>query len=91
MLTLPMIISPIINIILILIPGSNQPPDSLFMMHGEKKIYFIHDTVHLAKNVRNNLLNYKRFLFPAFKIDDFEDAIVVPGGSVYWKETPRRS
>ena len=34
------------------------------MMHGEKKIYLFHDTVHLAKNVRNNLLNYIRFLLP---------------------------
>ena len=30
------------------------------------KIYLFFDTVHLLKNVRNNLLNVKKFVFPAF-------------------------
>ena len=31
----------------------------------------LHDAVHLTRNVRNNLLNYKRFIFPAFECDGF--------------------
>ena len=30
------------------------------------KIYMFFDSVHLIKNIRKNLLNRKRFLFPAF-------------------------
>ena len=41
--------------------------DNLFVEHGYQKIYLLQDAVHLIKNVRNNLLNYKRFMFPAFE------------------------
>ena len=37
------------------------------------------------KNVRNNLLNYKRFIFPAFEYDSFEDPLSFKGGQVSWK------
>ena len=37
------------------------------------------------KNIRNNLLNYKRFIFPSFKFDSFRDPINVPGGEIKWK------
>ena len=39
----------------------------------------------LFKNVRNNLLNYKRFIFPAFEYDGFEDPISFKGGQISWK------
>ena len=32
-----------------------------------------------------NLLNYKRFIFPAFEYDSFEDPISFKGGQVSWK------
>ena len=34
------------------------------------------------KNTRNDLLNYKRFIFPSFKFDGFKDPISVPGGEI---------
>ena len=68
-----------------LLRDSNQDKDSLFMMHGTNKIYLFHDTVHLLKSVRNNLVNCKRFLFPSFKFEGFLDKIEVPGGAVHWK------
>ena len=34
------------------------------------------------KNIRNNLLNCKRFIFPLFKIDGFKDPINIPGGAI---------
>ena len=40
----------------------------------------LHDAVHLTKNLRNNLLRCKRFIFPAFEYDGFEDPIPFKGG-----------
>ena len=37
------------------------------------KIYLFFDSVHLMKNIRNNLLNNRRFLFPAFSFSGFYD------------------
>ena len=34
------------------------------------------------KNIRNNLLNDKRFIFPLFKFDGFKDPINVPGREI---------
>ena len=48
-------------------------------------IYLFFDSVHLLKNIRNNLLNAKRFLFPLFSFSEFYDDISVPGGEVSWK------
>ena len=45
-----------------------------------KKVYLFFDTVQLIKNMRNNLLNRKRFLFPEFYFDDFYDDVKVTGG-----------
>ena len=44
----------------------------------------LHGAVHLIKNVRNNLLNYKRFIFPAFEYNGFEDPISFKGGQISW-------
>ena len=74
-----------VNAYSMLLEKSGLPSDSDYMIHDSQKIYLIHDAVHLVKNVRNNLLNYKRFLFPAFKFDGFQDEINVPGGSMHWK------
>ena len=45
----------------------------------------LHDAVHLTKNVRNNLLRYKCFIFPAFEYDGFEDPVSFKGGQISWK------
>ena len=37
------------------------------------------------KNIPNNLLNYKRFIFPSFKFDGFKDPINILGGEIKWK------
>ena len=60
-----------------LLEGWNQDPDSLFMLYESRKIYLFFDTVHLIKSIRNNLLNYKRSLFPSFS---FNDPINFQGG-----------
>ena len=45
----------------------------------------VYDTVHLIKNIKNNLLNNKRFLLPSFKFNNFFDKINVTGGEISWK------
>ena len=35
-------------------------------MHNSTKTYLFFDNVHLVKNIRNNLLNCKNFVFPSF-------------------------
>ena len=44
----------------------------------------LHDTAHLIKNVRNNLLNYKRFILLAFEHDGFESPISFKG-QISWE------
>ena len=68
-----------------LLEGCNQDPDSLFMLYESQKIYLFFDTVHLIKSIRNNLLNYRRFLFPSFSFNDFKDPINFQGGELSWK------
>ena len=54
-------------------------------MYGSQKIYPCFDTVHLIKSIRNNLLNNKRFIFPEFTFEEFNDPINVKGGEISWK------
>ena len=44
---------------------------------GSMKTYLLFDMVHLIKNVRNNLLGNKKFVFPNFSFYLFEDKIEV--------------
>ena len=55
------------------------------MLHKSRKIYLCFDAVHLIKNVRNSLLNCKRFILPPFKFSGFEDTKNVPGEEIAWK------
>ena len=68
-----------------LLEDVNQNPDELYMLHKSRKIYLCYDAVHLIKNVRNNLLKCKRFVFPTFEFFVFIDTINVPGGEISWK------
>ena len=69
----------------LLLKESGHLDDNLFIEHDYQKIYLLHDTVHLIKNVRNNLLNYKGFIFPAFEYDGLEDPISFKCGQISWK------
>ena len=50
-----------------------------------KKIYLLHNSEYLIKNVTNNLWNYKRFMFPVFEYDGFEDPVSFKGGQTSGK------
>ena len=59
--------------------------DNSFIEHDYQKVYLLHDALHLIKNVRNYLLKCKRFIFPAFEYDGFEDPISFKGDQISWK------
>ena len=63
----------------------SQDPDKLFLWYNLRKIYLFSDAVHTVKNIRNNLLNYKRFISPSSKFDGFKDSINVPAAETKWK------
>ena len=48
------------------------------------KTYLFLDVIHLFKNIRNNLLNQKKFVFLSFQFDLFRDAIHVPDCYISW-------
>lgn len=59
--------------------------EDLAIEYNSQKIYLFFDAVHLMKNIRNNLLNRKRFLFPSFSFENLSDPINVPGGDISWQ------
>ena len=63
----------------------NRDPDKLFIWYELRKIYLFNNAAHLVKNIRNNLSNYKRFIFPSFKFDGFKDHIKVQDEEIKWK------
>ena len=38
---------------------------------SDQRTYLFYDSVHVLKNVRNNLLNFRQFIFPEFHFSDF--------------------
>ena len=56
----------------------------LSISFNDMKIFLFFDTVHLMKNLRNNLLNRKRFIFPDFSSNALFDAVNVDGGEIAW-------
>ena len=60
---------------------------TLFIQHPDnfgKKTYLFYDNVHLAKNLRNNLINGKRFEFPNFTYQNQGINITCPAGYISW-------
>ena len=52
-----------------------------------KKTYLFYDTVHIMKNIRNSLLNGKKFVFLEFIYNDgLNIGINFPAGFIQWKD-----
>jgi len=68
-----------------LLLACNSNPEDLSIYLNSKKIYLFYDSVHLIKNIRNNLLQRKRFIFPDFLSSHFLDEIKVSAGEIRWK------
>ena len=59
--------------------------ESLFINLQSQKFYLFYDSVHLIKNVRNNLLSKKWLVFPQFSFFEFNDDVIVNPGEISWK------
>ena len=61
-------------------------PNGLYIKHpdNETKIYLFYDNVHLVKNIRNNLFNAKKFVFPECSISIQDKTIHFPAGYLSW-------
>ena len=62
-----------------------EPVNVLRFNSKGHKIYNLYDGVHLIKNVRNNPLRAKRFIYAEFDFADFEDVIHVEAGEISWR------
>ena len=49
-----------------------------------KPLYLFYEYVHLLKNLRNNLLSRKKFVFPPFVCKDMQTPVEVAGGEISW-------
>ena len=56
-----------------------------FINLQSQKFYLFYDTVHLIKNVRNNLLSKKQLVFPQFRFFEFNDDVIVNPDDLSWK------
>ena len=60
---------------------------NLFIHHPDSpsnKIYLFYVSVHIAKNVRNNLLHFKKFVFPSFTYNIKDYYSTCPAGYIAW-------
>ena len=62
--------------------------DSFSIKHPESKTktYLFFDNVHLLKNIRNNLLNNRKFVFPSFSFSVGQTSIGCGGGYIAWAD-----
>jgi len=73
------------NHLLEMFPSGN----TLFIQYprNSSKTYLFFDTVHLLKNVRNNLLNAQKFVFPSFSFSIKNELIVSSDdGCISWRD-----
>ena len=67
--------------------GTNDPDEQNSIQHpnNRSKTYLFFDNVHLLKNIRNNLLSARKFVFPSFhhEINEY-GTINVPEGYLSW-------
>ena len=63
---------------------SDSPYYFVHPTNPNQKIYLFFDSVHLMKNIRNNLLNGKKFVFPAFAFQQDGINVSCPAGYITW-------
>ena len=70
----------------------NANPDDYSVKHPKnhgKNTFLFYDNVHLLKNIRNNLLGNKKFVFPSFNISIGEKNVTSPDGYLSWADLHR--
>ena len=63
----------------------NQNPNDLCMNYQWKETYLFYESVNLIKNIRNNLLNCKGFIFRSCTFYGFRYIIDLQSGKISWK------
>ena len=65
-------------------PGKND----LCIHHSKNETvtYLFFDNVHLLKNIRNNMFNSKKFVFPAFSFNINEEIVQTDAGYTAWSD-----
>ena len=60
----------------------------LFIKHPENnnKTYLFYDNIHLIKNIRNDLFNAKKFVFPEISFNLGDEVVSSPAGFISWKD-----
>ena len=66
----------------LLLPRFATTQNDLLFVFNELMIYMFFDSAHLMKSIRNNHLNCKRSLFPAFSSTVLYDNVYVTGGEI---------
>ena len=62
----------------------NPITTSILINFNGSKSYLMYDSVHLVKNVRNNLVSAKRFIFPQLEFYSMTNEIKVASGDISW-------
>ena len=57
--------------------------------NNNRRTYLFYDNVHLLKNIRNNLLNVKKYVFPTFESKIGEETFSCPAGYISWSDLHR--
>ena len=66
---------------------NESPKKTVFKFPGDpalSKTYLIFDTVHVMKNIRNNLLAKKFFQVPPLDVTVMDGVINIPPGTIRW-------
>ena len=60
----------------------------LFIKHPDnnKRTHLFYDNVRLTENIRNNLFNAKKFVFPEISLNLRDEVVSSPGGFISWKD-----
>ena len=60
----------------------------LYIKHSENETvtYLFFDNIHLIKNIRNNMLNAKKLVFPSFSFNINEEVIESSPGYITWSD-----
>ena len=58
----------------------------LHPLNNQKRTYLLFDTVHIVKNIRNNLLASRKFVFPTFEFKFSYAKIHCPAGFIAWSD-----
>ena len=72
--------------------GTDTDASCYYIEHqknNNRRTYLFYDNLHLVKNIRNNLLNVKKYVFTAFESKIGEETFSCPAGYISWSDLHR--